>query len=47
MLIARDRKGVLVLVASMGVVMAAGAVASAVAAVSSDGGTWGTPPCGL
>ncbi|MBD2892295.1 hypothetical protein amrb99_12050 [Actinomadura sp. RB99] len=41
--IARDRKGVLVLVASMGAVMVAGAVAGAVAALSpggvSDGGT--------
>ncbi|MEU6746061.1 hypothetical protein ABZ914_07545 [Spirillospora sp. NPDC046719] len=41
--IARDRKGVLVLVASMGAVMAAVAVAGAVAAMSpggvSDGGT--------
>ncbi|WP_433250594.1 hypothetical protein [Actinomadura nitritigenes] len=41
--IARDRKGVLVLVASMGAVMAKGTVAGAVAALSpggvSDGGT--------
>ncbi|MER6809552.1 hypothetical protein ABT299_09750 [Spirillospora sp. NPDC000708] len=41
--IARDRKGVLVLVASMGAVMVAGTVAGAVAALSpggvSDGGT--------
>ncbi|WP_433153424.1 hypothetical protein ACQPZ8_20450 [Actinomadura nitritigenes] len=41
--IARDRKGVLVLVASMGAVMATGAMAGAVAALSpggvSDGGT--------